>query len=166
MLITACIFCTHYSLFIVSHVKKINSIRIGTITFDLILILINHQSICTNNIIKLKSLFVWLNVLISGTTGSNWKIIFVLDSTFIDKGYRLYFIIHHFTTNRSEASMANYTYKRFWDLLFLFINGIAFGFNDNIIISLCFLVENSNHGILFFAFFDNLELNIIHLHTW
>jgi len=34
--------------------------------------------------------FVCLNLLISGTTaGSNWKIIFVLDSTFRDGGYRI-----------------------------------------------------------------------------
>ena len=38
---------------------------------------------CTNNI-KLK--FVCLNALISGTTGSNRKIISVLDSPFIEEG--------------------------------------------------------------------------------
>ena len=36
--------------------------------------------------------FVCLNVLISGTAGSNLKNIFVLDFTFIEEGYRLYII--------------------------------------------------------------------------
>ena len=38
------------------------------------------------NIMKLKSLFVWLNVLISRTTGSNSKNLFVLDSPLIEEG--------------------------------------------------------------------------------
>ena len=41
------------------------------------------------NIIKLKSLFVCLNALISGTSGSNSENLFALDSPFIEKGYRL-----------------------------------------------------------------------------
>ena len=45
------------------------------------------------NIIKLKSLFVCLNALISGTTGSNSKNLFALDSPFIEEGYRLYTIM-------------------------------------------------------------------------
>lgn len=35
----------------------------------------------------LKSYFVCLNALISGTTGSKWTIIFALDSLFIEAGY-------------------------------------------------------------------------------
>ena len=53
----------------------------------------NGQQLCKFilNIIKLKSLFVcWLNVLISGTTSSNWKNVFVLDSPFIEAGYWLF----------------------------------------------------------------------------
>ena len=38
----------------------------------------------------MKSSFVCLNALISVTTGSNWKMIFVFDSPFIEEGYRLY----------------------------------------------------------------------------
>lgn len=36
-------------------------------------------------------LFVCFNAPISGTVGSNWKTIFVLDSPFIEEGYRLYY---------------------------------------------------------------------------
>ena len=40
-----------------------------------------------SNIIKLKSLFVCLNALISETTGSNSENLFALDSPFIEEGY-------------------------------------------------------------------------------
>ena len=42
------------------------------------------------NTIKLKSLFALMNALISGKTGSNSKIFFVLGSPFIEEGYTLY----------------------------------------------------------------------------
>ena len=41
---------------------------------------------CTN-LIKLKSLFGWLNALILRTSGSNLKNIFVLGSLFTEEGY-------------------------------------------------------------------------------
>jgi hypothetical protein len=42
-------------------------------------------------IIKLKSLFVCLNALILGTTDMIRKILLVLDSPFIEEGYRLWY---------------------------------------------------------------------------
>ena len=41
---------------------------------------------------NIKVLFVWLDALISETTDPIWKILSVLDSSFIEEGYRLYII--------------------------------------------------------------------------
>lgn len=45
---------------------------------------IYNISIVYTNIINFKSLFVYLNVLILGTNGSNLKILFALDSPFTE----------------------------------------------------------------------------------
>lgn len=45
------------------------------------------------NIIKVKTLFLWLNALISGITSPISKIISMLDSPVIEGGYTLYMIM-------------------------------------------------------------------------
>ena len=76
-------------------------------------------------IIKLKSLFVCLNALMSETTSLNSKNLFVLDSPFVEEGYRLYNI-----TLRQKG--AEQLVKPRWNsLLIIIANKIKFTNNQN-----------------------------------
>jgi hypothetical protein len=66
--------------------KGNNEIQLFVLRLEIFLV----KHIYIYNIIKLKSLFVCLNALISGTTSPICKILSVLDSPFIEEGYRLW----------------------------------------------------------------------------